>query len=226
MNLQHELDRERIYWLQEQPAPASAIEVMAMEWLRRDGFQAKALQVGERAPAFRLPDAQGQLVDLEHLLAQGPVVLLFYRGHWCPFCSLTLRDYQRAASRFSALRTTVVAISPQAAAANAYTAQRTGPGLVLLSDVGSHVARAYGLAYDLPAPLKALFEGEYATPLPEINADGAWTLPVPATYLIAPDGRVISAGVDVDYRRRTDPQAVIARLVDFYGDGQPPEAPT
>lgn len=224
MNLQHDLDRERIYWLQEQPAPASAVEVMAMEWLRRDGFEAKALQVGERAPAFRLPDQQGRLVDLDSLLAQGPTVLLFYRGHWCPFCSLTLRDYQRAASRFTALRASVVAISPQAAAATAHTAQLMGPGLQLLSDVGSHVARAYGLAYDLPGPLKALFEGEYATPLPEINADGGWTLPVPATYLLGPDGRVISAGIDVDYRRRTDPQAVIARIAAFYGEGQAPEA--
>lgn len=217
LNLQHDLDRERVYWLQQQPAPASAIEVMAMEWLRREGIEAKALRVGERAPAFRLPDEQGRPVDLDSLLARGPAVLLFYRGHWCPFCTLTLRSYQQAVSRFAALRTAVVAISPQAAAANEHTAQSIGGGMPLLSDVGSHVARAYGLSYDLPAALKGLFEGEYDTQLPEINADGGWTLPVAATYLVGAGGTVLSAQVDVDYRRRADPQAVIDQLVAHYG---------
>lgn len=223
VNLQTDLDRERIHWLHEQPAPAHAVEIMAMDWLRRGGIEAKALRVGERAPAFRLPDQNGTAVSLQELLAKGPVALLFYRGHWCPYCTLTLRNYQRAAGQFAALRTTVVAISPQAASANALTAQGIGSGLPLLSDVGSHVARAYGLAYDLPAELKSLFEGQYDTPLPQINADGGWTLPVPATYLIAPDGAVISASVDVDYRRRAEPQALIQRIAQFYGEPQSPE---
>lgn len=223
MNLQHDLDRERVHWLQQQPAPASAIEVMAMEWLRRGGIEAKALRVGERAPAFRLPDQDGRAVDLDNLLARGPAVLLFYRGHWCPFCTLTLRSYREAVSRFAALRTAVVAISPQATSTTALTAGSVGPGLPLLSDVGSHVARAYGLSYDLPAALKGLFEGAYNTPLPEINADGGWTLPVAATYVIAANGTVLSARVDVDYRHRAEPQAVLDQLAAHYRDGDAPE---
>lgn len=213
MNLQHDLERERVYWLQQQPAPASAIEVMAMDWLRRAGIEDKALRVGERAPAFRLPDQQGQPVELDTLLAQGPVVLVFYRGHWCPFCSLTLKSYQAAAPRFAALRSPLVAISPQGATATARTAETIGGGLPLLSDVGSHIARAYGLAYDLPAALKSLFEGEYDTLLPEINADGGWTLPVAATYVIAQNGTVLRAHVDVDFRHREDPEALLQWLI-------------
>lgn len=215
MNLQHHLSLERIHWLQQQPAPASAIEVMAMEWLRRAGIEGKALRVGERAPAFRLPDQQGRLLELDHALAAGPTVLLFYRGHWCPFCTLTLRSYQQAASRFAAMRTSLIAISPQGAAANMQTAEVLGEGLPLLSDVGSHVARAYGLAYDLPAALKGLFEGEYATPLPEINADGGWTLPIAATYVIGQNGIVLRAHVDVDYRHREDPEALLQWLAAY-----------
>lgn len=213
MNLLTDLEKERVYWLQQQPAPASAIEVMAMDWLRRAGIEGKALRVGERAPSFRLPDQQGQLTTLDTLLAQGPTTLLFYRGHWCPFCSLTLRSYQAAAPKFAALRAPLVAISPQGATATRQTAMQTGEGLPLLSDVGSHVARAYGLAYDLPAALKSLFEGEYATPLPEINADGGWTLPVAASYLIDQDGIVLRAHVDVDFRHREDPQILLDWLI-------------
>lgn len=216
MNLHQYLERERIHWLQEQPAPASAIEIMAMDCLRRAGIEGKALRVGERAPAFRLPNQDGKLVELGSLLAEGPTTLLFYRGHWCPFCSLTLRSYQQQVSRFAALRSPLVAISPQGAVATSFTAQSVGEGLPLLSDVGSHVARAYGLAYDLPAALKSLFEGEYATSLPEINADGGWTLPVAASYVIGENGIVLRAQVDVDYRHREDPEDLLHWLAGHY----------
>lgn len=212
MDLHHRLDRERAYWLQEQPAPASAVEIMAMDYLRGLGIEGRALRVGERAPGFRLPDAQGRAVDLEGLLAQGPTVVLFYRGHWCPFCSMTLRSYQATAERFAALRSPVVAISPQGPVASTLSQQQLGGAIPLLSDLGSHVARAYGLAYDLPAGLKSLFEGEYATPLPEINSDGGWSLPVSATYVIGENGIVLRAHVDVDYRRREDPAELLAWL--------------
>lgn len=212
MNLQYDLERERIHWLQEQPAPASAVEVMAMEWLRQDGIEGRVLRVGERAPEFRLPDQNGSLVGLERLRAQGPAILLFYRGHWCPFCSLSLRAYQAAVSRFAALRVSVVAISPQGLVATRETARLIGEGLPLLSDVGSHVARAYGLAYDLPPPLRTLFENEYATPLPQINSDSGWTLPVTAVYVVGQNGLVLRAQVDIDYRRRQDPQDLLAWL--------------
>ena len=219
MNLQTELDQERVYWLQQQPAPANAVECMAMDYLHRAGIEARAVRVGERAPGFRLADRDGRPQSLDQLLAQGPAVILFFRGVWCPFCELTLRAFAEAAPRFAALRSPLVAITPQ----------RLPPSTVpdpfpLLADIGSHVARAYGLAYDLPPNLKLLFEQHYQTPLPQLNADGGWTLPVPATYLLGPDGRVISVGIDVDYRRRTDPQAVIERIAAFYGEGQPPEA--
>lgn len=212
MDLHHRLDRERAHCLQEQPAPASAVEIMAMDWLRRAGIEARALRVGERAPAFRLPDSAGRLIELESQLASGPAVLLFYRGHWCPFCSMTLRSYQQQAPRFAALRSPLLAISPQGRVATATTAQNIDHAFPLLSDQGSHVARAYGLAYDLPAGLKALFEGQYTTPLPEINADGGWTLPVAATYVIAENGVVELAHVDVDYRQRQDPVELLAYL--------------
>ncbi len=214
MNLHNHLQQERTHWLQQQPAPASAVEVMAMEFLRQDGIEGKALRVGERAPGLRLPDQHGRPVDLANLLAIGPVVLLFYRGHWCRYCSLTLNSYSAQATRFAGLRTSLVAISPQGPEATQLSAAQLGIQFPLLSDVGSHVARAYGLAYDLPAGLKTLFESQYATSLPCINADGGWTLPVAATYVIDQSGIVQRAHVDVDYRRREDPRELLTWLAE------------
>lgn len=211
MNLQTELDQERVYWLQQQPAPASAVERMAMDYLHHAGIEARAVRVGERAPGFRLADRDGRPQSLDQLLAQGPAVILFFRGVWCPFCELTLRAFAEAAPRFAALRSPLVAITPQ----------RLPPSTVpdpfpLLADIGSHVARAYGLAYDLPPNLKLLFEQHYQTPLPQLNADGGWTLPVPAAYIVGENGQVLWAQLDVDYRRRASPEALLAWLVSHH----------
>lgn len=211
MNLQTELDQERVYWLQQQPAPASAVECMAMDYLHRDGIEARALRVGERAPGFRLADRDGRAQSLDQLLARGPTVLLFFRGLWCPFCELTLRAFAEAAPRFAALRSPLVAITPQR-----LPPANVPDALPLLADIGSHVARAYGLAYDLPPNLKLLFEQHYQTPLPQLNADGGWTLPVPAAFIVDTNGQVLWAQLDIDYRRRASPETLLAWLVSHH----------
>ena len=72
-----------------------------------------ALKEDEQAPDFTLPDALGQPVTLSQLLTQGPVIIIFYRGEWCPYCNLELRAYQKALPQLQELGATLVAISPQ-----------------------------------------------------------------------------------------------------------------
>jgi len=81
--------------------PADALSVMDAETeaLRASGIERRALKPGAVAPDFMLPDAQGRGARLQSLLRQGPVVLVFYRGSWCPYCNLHLRGFQRVLSR-------------------------------------------------------------------------------------------------------------------------------
>src|SRR5437868_9449251 len=81
--------------------------------LINSGAAGNALKEGEQPPDFTLPDARGNAVRLSHLLTQGPVVMTFYRGQWCPYCHLALRAYQQALPQLQEGGATLVAISPQ-----------------------------------------------------------------------------------------------------------------
>jgi AhpC/TSA family len=95
--------------------PADALSVMDAETeaLPATGIERRALRPGAVAPDFMLPDAQGRCVRLQTLLCQGPVILVFYRGGWCPYCNLHLRGFQRALPEFQQFAAQIVAISPQ-----------------------------------------------------------------------------------------------------------------
>src|SRR5262245_2092016 len=83
------------------------------EALGAGGTFADAPHVGDRAPSFRLPDARGGEVALDDLLVDGPVVLVFYRGAWCPYCNLQLAAFQSALADIRAAGAALAAVSPQ-----------------------------------------------------------------------------------------------------------------
>ncbi|PRY07783.1 redoxin domain-containing protein [Paraburkholderia sp. BL25I1N1] len=107
--------------------------------------------------------------------------------------------------------TTLVAISPQFAHGSLTTVQTNALTFDVLSDVGNSVARRFGLAYALPADLREALRSSQKA-LPAINGDESWELPVPATYVIAPDGRIALASIEVDYRKRLEPDVILAAL--------------
>lgn len=212
MSLKLELSRERDHWLSVFDAPTTATMCRATEQLRQSGVLNRCVREGDRAPGFRLPDAEGRPVELDRLLQSGPVVLCFYRGQWCPYCNLELRGYQQALPRLKALGASLVAVSPQTPDHSAATAQANALAYPVLSDVGLAVARAYGLAFDLPAELVDLYQNAFKLDLVKWNDAGGWSLPIPATYLIGRDGRVLLAHVDPDYRDRLDPETILQKL--------------
>lgn len=138
-------------------------------------------------------------------------MLTFYRGGWCPYCNLQLRAYQAALPQIAALGARLVAISPQLPDNSLGTVEKNALTFDVLSDAGNTVARSYGLVYALPAELReALRSNDKA--LSRINGDESWELPVPATYVIGKDGRVLLASLHIDYRTRLEPEAILAAL--------------
>jgi peroxiredoxin len=212
MNLKQELSRERDHWGSVLDAPTIALMSRATEALRAPEILNRALKEGDRAPNFRLPAAQGGSIELDTLLKSGPVVLVFYRGQWCPYCNLELRAYQQALPRLQSLGARLVAISPQTPDNSLSTAEKNELSFAVLSDVGLHVSRAYGLAFDLPPALVELYQRQWNNDLVKWHGDGGWSLPIPAVYVIGHGGRILLAHVDPDYRDRLDPETVFARL--------------
>jgi peroxiredoxin len=122
-----------------------------------------------------------------------------------------LRAYQAALPEMTAVGARLVAISPQLPEQSLSTAQADELTFEVVSDVGNDTARRFGLVYALPEELRAALRSNNKA-LPGINGDESWELPVPATYVIAQDGRIVLAYIEVDYRKRLGPEAIVDAL--------------
>lgn len=191
------------------PDLQALIEAMVDDLDRRGAVP--GIEVGTPAPDFTLPDAHGVPVTLSQRLADGPVVLSFYRGAWCPVCNIELRALQAHLGEIAARGASLVAVSPQAPDTSLPFAESAGLGFDVLSDLDQAVASAYGVRFRLSDALIAQYE-QWGLLLPEQNADGSWDLPVPATYVIGPDATVVARHVDPDYRHRMDPAQILDAL--------------
>lgn len=184
--------------------------------LKARGAELGALRPGLQAPDFALPDQQGRTVSLYETLARGPVVLLFYRGEWCPYCCAQLRAMQLALPQLTAAGARLVAVSPELPDHSLSMAERNALDFDILSDRGAMVARSYGLVYRVPDDMRDFYRDRgvdlgirHGCPPGQ-----PWHLPIPATYLLAPSGIVRFASIDADYTQRPEPQSLVDLLHD------------
>jgi peroxiredoxin len=195
-------------------APSWVHEPMhrATESLVASGAAERALRAGDRAPEFTLDDADGLQVSSRDLLAQGPLVVSFYRGIWCPYCNLDLQALQDALPNIQSLGAQLVAISPQTRPNSRKSQRENNITFPILSDPGNEIADRFGLRFALPDYLVNLYRDTFKNDLARINGDSSWTLPMPARYVIGTDGLVAYAEVSPDYTRRPDPAELLPVL--------------
>ncbi len=192
--------------------------------LFHSGIENHVLPVGALAPSFSLPDARtGRLVHSADLLALGPLVLSFFRGRWCPYCITELeawRDLYPDLRRRGAL---LVAVSPQTPRQNSFTADqlsRSAPlPFPILSDEHANLADRFGIAYTVSEAARRYFRSILVN-IPVANSGSSydtappesWRLPLPATFVIAQNGRLTYAEAYADFRVRPEPATVLAAL--------------
>jgi len=216
MSLQDKLDAFKADFEAGKPpynVPRSIIEIMhrATDELIASGAAQKALKAGDKAPAFTLNDPDGKPVSSADLLRQGPLVLTFYRGVWCPYCNMELQALQAALPDILAAGARLVAISPQVAANSRKSVRQNALEFPILSDARNDVAAAFGLRFELQDYLVDLYKS-LNNDLPAFNGDPNWTLPMPARYVIAQDGTIVYAEVNPDYTRRPDPSEMLPAI--------------
>jgi peroxiredoxin len=211
MSLQDDLDALRAEFVRSAPPTGAELYDAKVGELRLTFPIKKALKTGDYVPDFTLPNPSGRPVSLAGLLRGGPAVVTFYRGGWCPYCNLQLRAYQQVLGEITALGAKLVAISPQLPDDSMSTAEMNRLSFDVLSDIGNRVARSFGLVYSLPQELRAALASNNKA-LPGINGDNSWELPLPATYVIAPDRRITLAEIELDYRESLEPDAIITAL--------------
>lgn len=216
MTLQAKLDAFKADFEAGKPpynVPPSVIETMhrATAELIASGAAARALKAGDKAPAFTLKNPEGQPVLSADLLANGPLVVSFYRGVWCPYCNMELQALQAALPAFEELGASLVAISPQTAVNSRKSVRQNELGFPILSDTHNDVAAAFGLRFELPDYLIDLYKG-LKNDLPAFNGDPSWTLPMPGRFVIGQDCTILYAEVNPDYTRRPEPEAMLPAL--------------
>lgn len=216
MTLQAKLDAFKTDFEAGKPpynVPPSVIETMhrATAELIASGAASRALKAGDEAPAFTLHDPDGQPVSSAELLVQGPLVVSFYRGVWCPYCNMELQALQAALPKFEALSANLVAISPQTAVNSRKSVRQNALGFPILSDPHNDVAASFGLRFEMPDYLVDLYKA-LKNDLPSFNGDPSWTLPMPGRFVIGQDGTILYAEVNPDYTRRPEPEDMLPAL--------------
>ncbi|KAM0445260.1 hypothetical protein ACHAO4_009858 [Trichoderma viride] len=167
------------------------------------------IQVGASLPAFKLPNALGNEVTSESLLAKGPVLITFYRGDWCPYCNLALRSLQLHLDEFHAKGVTIVAISPELPNTSLSTTEKNELKFEVLSDVGNKFARQLGILWNQPKSLDSVFKA-FNVDLKEKNGDDSMVVPIPTTILVDVKGVVRNIHIDPDYRQRLETTTALA----------------
>ncbi|WP_321527379.1 peroxiredoxin-like family protein [Sedimenticola selenatireducens] len=211
MGLQQQLEEQKKSTINKASPEILQTMAQATADLKASGIENQALGAGDLAPDFTLPNARGEEIRLTDLLSRGPVVVNIYRGGWCPYCNLELRALKEKLPKIEALGASLVAIAPEKPDKAAETTVRHDLEFEVLSDLGNQVSRQFGLVFTLPESIRAIY-ASFGTDLPAYNGDERFELPLPATYVIRPDGQIAYAFVDADYTRRMEPAEIIEVL--------------
>jgi peroxiredoxin len=209
MSLKDELDRIRA----EAGANAkikAAYEALVAQ-LGRAQTASHALKVDQAMPSFMLPNAEGRLVFSDDLLARGPLVVNFFRGDWCPYCTRTLMSLEAALPRIAGAGGQLVALTPDTGRHFAATKRLHRLSYEILSDVDGAIGMQFGVLFRVPELTREMLAG-FGTDLAERHGNDGWFIPIPATYVIDRGGVIRYAFVDVDFTRRAEPDDIVAML--------------
>lgn len=179
--------------------------------LRDVGAGEQAPAPGEPMPDFMLPDQTGRLVHLASLLEEGPAVVAFHRGHWCPYCRINASALAAIQSDIRSHGATLVAITPEIERFNAELTAADQQAFAVVSDMDNGYALLLNLAFFVGDEKKEAMKAA-GWDIAPYQGNGNWLLPIPATFVVGSDGLVRARFIDPDYRRRMDTEAILGAL--------------
>jgi peroxiredoxin len=166
---------------------------------------------GDPMPSFLLPDHTGRLVALDALVAKGPVAITFARGHWCPYCRIAVSALAEIATEATEAGAQIVAIVPDRQEFAAKLRAEANAPFPVLTDIDNAYALSLGLVFWVGDEIRQHMLARGADPS-QSQGNDSWFVPVPATFIVGRDGKVLERHVDPDYRRRMGVEAVLAAL--------------
>lgn len=198
----------------EEKSPFSSSDMAIMNKAGKDlanSMPSPGIKVGEKAPDFVLNNAFGKSVSLKEKLREGPVVLVFYRGAWCPFCNMHLHALQENLPEFKKYGAQLITITPQTPDKSVEQLKEKGYPFEVLSDLDSKVMKDYKLYFELPVDLVEVYK-KHNLDIEFFNGKGRNVLPVPGSFVIDTNMVVRAMHADTDYKKRMEPSAIIDAL--------------
>jgi len=196
------------------PEVAEAFQTSIQNWISNH-IEKDALKEGDKIPSFQLNDANGKLVSSDTLLKQGPIVISFYRGGWCPYCNLELNALQKHIAEIKKANGTLVAISPELPDNSLTTIEKNKIAFPVLTDRNLQVAKQFGIAIQLPEIIKDMTKNVFGLDLTKINGADTFDLPIPATYVVDSDHIVRYAYVNPNFMQRSEPTKIVEALINL-----------
>lgn len=174
--------------------------------------KAKGLSVNAKAPDFSAKDQNGKTITLQSVLEKNSVVLVFYRGEWCPFCSKELSALEDSLKFIIANGATVIAVSPEKPENIAKTVTKTKASYSVLHDEGLKIMKRYDVAFQVDTATISKYK-TYGLDFSLANGEtnGA-NLPIPAVYIINKKGLISYRYFDANYRKRPSVKELLGHL--------------
>ena len=171
----------------------------------------KGLAVNDKAPAFTARNQNGKMISLEEELKKGPVVLVFYRGQWCPYCNSQLKKLEDSLSFITAKGATVIAVTAEKPQNISKTIDKTKALYSILLDDGLKIMKSYDVSYKVEGDMLAKYKS-YGIDFTQANGSNGANLPVPALFIINKEGKIIYRYFDVNYQNRASVADVLEHL--------------
>jgi peroxiredoxin len=171
----------------------------------------EGLFINSKAPDFKAKDQNGKEVRLKDLLKKGKVVLVFYRGQWCPYCNKYLKKLDDSLQLIQAKGATVVAITPELPENVTKTVEKTGAEYSILYDEGLKIMKAYDVEFEVPENTLTRYRNS-GIKIDENNGKNGNFLPIPATYIINKESTITYRFFQSDYKKRPSIQEILENL--------------
>lgn len=212
MNLIEEIEKKRASFTAGLNANQKEIMQASTDALKQSNLVEKAIKTGGILPEFELPNVANQKVSLSSLLRRGSLIISFYRGGWCPYCNLELKALQEILPQAKELGAQLIAISPETPDNSLSTSEKNELNFEVLSDLGNMYAKELGLVFEMPEDLRKLYLDDFSIDVTKYNGNNDFELPMPATYVVNSEGKIIHHFIPADYLERLDPQKIVEAL--------------